>query len=271
MPKFKLHFMEEELLEMNKVLRKDRSRSVMLLRDFKDYLQDTIRVIPQTKIISQLDNDKDEEEKEGVDSQTGGSSDEAEAMRRELKRKAYQLQYGNNKNQNGKNLQARTTNTPGLESYRYYQEMSRVVEAQQKRSAPSDGGASDESRKVWWKEDGVDGGIGQYCDSSNSIELSSDSRGVIFEGCQSYLKLLTEQVKVWGYLWRYGYGQWGMEMRLLAQSAGLGQKLAQSGDWCTAEMPLWTDLFLRVMEDGCDGESKAAAVQQQRTVEDSVS
>ncbi|CAH7687610.1 hepatocellular carcinoma-associated antigen 59-domain-containing protein [Phakopsora pachyrhizi] len=32
-----------------------------------------------------------------------GSSEEAEAMRRELKRKAYQLKYGNNNNQNGSN------------------------------------------------------------------------------------------------------------------------------------------------------------------------
>ncbi|KAI8445025.1 hypothetical protein BY996DRAFT_6525083 [Phakopsora pachyrhizi] len=50
------------LLEMNKVLRKDRSRSAMLLRDLKDYLQNTLRMIPQTRIISQLDDDKDEEE-----------------------------------------------------------------------------------------------------------------------------------------------------------------------------------------------------------------
>ncbi|KAI8443334.1 hypothetical protein BY996DRAFT_6608583 [Phakopsora pachyrhizi] len=35
---------------------------VMLLRDLKDHLQDTIRIIPQSRIISQLDDDKDEEE-----------------------------------------------------------------------------------------------------------------------------------------------------------------------------------------------------------------
>ncbi|KAI8449811.1 hypothetical protein BY996DRAFT_6439252 [Phakopsora pachyrhizi] len=50
------------LLEMNKVLRKDRSGSAMLPRDLKDYLQDTLRMIPQTRTISQLDDDKDEEE-----------------------------------------------------------------------------------------------------------------------------------------------------------------------------------------------------------------
>ncbi|CAH7672777.1 hypothetical protein PPACK8108_LOCUS7609 [Phakopsora pachyrhizi] len=52
----------QRLLEMNKVLRKDRSGSVMLLRDLKDLLKDTIRMIPQTRIISHLDDDKDEEE-----------------------------------------------------------------------------------------------------------------------------------------------------------------------------------------------------------------
>ncbi|KAI8454280.1 hypothetical protein BY996DRAFT_6414019 [Phakopsora pachyrhizi] len=50
------------LLETNKVLRKYRSGSAMLLRDLKDYLQDTLRMIPQTRIFSQLDDDKDEDE-----------------------------------------------------------------------------------------------------------------------------------------------------------------------------------------------------------------
>ncbi|KAI8444794.1 hypothetical protein BY996DRAFT_6484350 [Phakopsora pachyrhizi] len=36
--------------------------SAMLLRDLKDYLQDTLRMIPQTRIFSQLDDDKDEDE-----------------------------------------------------------------------------------------------------------------------------------------------------------------------------------------------------------------
>ncbi|CAH7687900.1 hypothetical protein PPACK8108_LOCUS22760 [Phakopsora pachyrhizi] len=52
----------QRLLETNKVLRKYRSGSAMLLRDLKDYLQDTLRMIPQTRIFSQLDDDKDEDE-----------------------------------------------------------------------------------------------------------------------------------------------------------------------------------------------------------------
>ncbi|CAH7669051.1 hypothetical protein PPACK8108_LOCUS3621 [Phakopsora pachyrhizi] len=54
--------MDPRLLETNKVLRKYRSGSAMLLRDLKDYLQDTLRMIPQTRIFSQLDDDKDEDE-----------------------------------------------------------------------------------------------------------------------------------------------------------------------------------------------------------------
>ncbi|CAH7681987.1 hypothetical protein PPACK8108_LOCUS14672 [Phakopsora pachyrhizi] len=148
---------EQRLLEMNKVLRKDRSGSVIFLGDLKDHLQDNIRVIPQTRITSQLDDDKDGEKdcnekilEEGVESHTDGSSEEAEAMRRELKRKAYQLKLDHLRQ--------------GLHPV--------VVELAMK---------AEKDWTIWWQ----------------LLELFKAINGA------------GEDLR---FLWRYGYGQWWMEM-----------------------------------------------------------